>query len=133
MFKLKTFTLPVSPAPGDCFLGLVREALEEKRRVPAQTPDLGLGPHYVRENLEHLTVEKVSDGWVCNITFKKRAGEPDCITSSMLDPFETAAEALIFGTSVVCEIVSGSAELPFEVAGGKLLMATYGAAAPAGQ
>ncbi|MBW6419639.1 hypothetical protein [Celeribacter sp. PS-C1] len=127
MFKLKTFAIPSNPASDFCFLNIVLEALEQKDLIPAETPDLGLGDYHVRENLDHLTVEKISGGWVANIIFKPRDGKQmDCMTTSMLHPFPNATEALLFGATVVCEIVTGSSDLPFSVAGNKLIMASYG-------
>ncbi|KRS16911.1 hypothetical protein [Roseovarius indicus] len=127
MFNLKTCELPVNPALEDCFLNLLLEALEDKGLVPEETPDIGYGDSYVRENLSHLTVEKVPGGWVWNILFKPRSGyDNDCMTAPMFKPFQSAAEALVFGASTVCEIVTGSSELPFTVAGNMLVMASYG-------
>ena len=127
MLKLKTFDIPENPAPEDCFLELILSALQEKGRVPEETPDVGLGHYHVRENLDHLTLEKVPGGWVCNIIFRRLVGtEIDCITSSMHQPFPSAAEAFLFGASIACEIVTGSAALPFEVVGSKLVMAGCG-------
>jgi hypothetical protein len=82
MFNLKTFAFPHKPSPEACFQGLVLSALHEKDRVPEETPDLGLGDYSVRENLDHLTLEKVPGGWVFNLSFKLIVGnEIDCITS----------------------------------------------------
>lgn len=127
MFKLMSFTLPENPAPEECFLDLVLQALKVRGWVPDETPDFGLGNYYVRMNLDALTVERMSGGWVSNIIFKRRDGErADCMTSSLRDVFPSAAEALVFGASVVCEIVTGSPELPFGVAGNRLIMTSYG-------
>ena len=124
MFTIKTFDLPLCPAPEECYLNVIIDALKEKDRIPFETPDIGFGPSYVRGNLKHLTVERVHGGWVFNIIFNKESiGESeDCMTSSMVQPYATAADALLYGAKAVCVIVSGSDELPFEVVGNKLLM-----------
>jgi len=44
------------------------------------------------------------------------------MSSSALTPFATAAAALQYGASTVCEIITGSAELPFEVVGDIMVM-----------
>jgi len=127
MLKLKTFDIPETPAPETCFLDLILSALHEKGRVPEETPDVGLGHYYVRENLDNLTLEKVPGGWVCNIIFRQLVGtEIDCRTSSMHQPFPSATEAFLFGASIACEIVTGSSALPFKVVGSKVVMAGYG-------
>ena len=124
MFTLKTFDLPLCPAPEECYLNVIIDALKQKDRIPFETPDIGLGPSYVRENLQHLTVESVHGGGVFNVIFNKDAiGESeDCMTSSMVQPYATAADALLYDAKAVCVIVSGSDELPFEVVDNKLLM-----------
>lgn len=124
MFTIKTFDLPLCPAPEECYLRVIIEALQEKDRIPFETPDIGFGPTYVRENLKHLTVERVHSGWVFNVIFdKEKINEnDDCMTSSMVEPYATAAEALLFGARAVCLIVSGSDELPFKVVENTLLI-----------
>ena len=130
MFSLKTFAFPHKPSPEACFLGLVLSALHEKDRVPEETPDLGLGDYYVRENLDHLTLEKVPGGWVFNLSFKLIVGnEIDCMTSCFTEPFPNAVDAFHSGASLVCEIVTGCPDLPFEIVGNKLMMAGYGTTA----
>ncbi|QFS84860.1 hypothetical protein FIU97_19400 (plasmid) [Roseivivax sp. THAF40] len=127
MLKLMTFDLPYNPSQDTCFLDLVWDALEATHRIPEETPDLGLGDHYVRENLAHLTVENMPNGWVANITFKPRSNQPEnCLTSPVHAPLPTAAEALIHGAAIVSDLVSGSAELPFIVVGNRLMVAAYG-------
>ena len=49
MFTLKTFDLPLCPAPEECYLNVIIDALKQKDRIPFETPDIGLGPSYVRE------------------------------------------------------------------------------------
>ena len=124
MFTLWAFHIPTDPAPEDCFLDLIIDALEEKGRLPDRTPDVGLGCHHLRENLKHLTVVKVDRGWVVNIIFNKKCldGRHDTMSSSALTPFPTAAAAVHYGAATVCQIVTGSAELPFEVVGDILVM-----------
>ncbi len=126
MLNLMTFDLPSNPKPDECFLDLVLQALEVQGRVPAEAPDLGFGAHFVRDNLEHLTIEQLMGGWIANIIFKPRAGfQKDCITDHTVEPIQSAAEALLLGASYVSEFVSSSRELPFSVIGHKLIIARY--------
>jgi hypothetical protein len=127
MLKLKTFDIPENPAPEECFLDLILDALHEKGRVPEETPDMGFGNYYVRENLDHLTLEKVSGGWVYNIIFKQRDGtEMNCVTLPVSKALPSAVDAFLCGASLTCLITTGFPTLPFERAGHTLVMASYG-------
>lgn len=127
MFNLMTYDLPSCPPQQQCFLDIILKALEVRDRVPEEAPNLGLGAHYVRENLRHLTLEQMAGGWVANIIFKPSADpQKDCMTVHTGTPIASAIDAFLLGASVVCELVSGSDELPFSLIGNKLMMARYG-------
>jgi hypothetical protein len=103
-------------------LALVLSALEAKNRIPEYRPTLSLPSHFNRDTICEFYLERKPGGWVGNVAFKNvPAGTPDVIGTPEAFPFQTEADAFLAGASIICEIVTGSPELPFFLAGDKLI------------
>ena len=107
-------------------LALVMAALKAKGRIPCKKP-ASFPAHLNRDNIEAFYLEqKPCGGWVGNVAFENvPAGQPDVIGTPEAYPFKTQDEAFMAGAAIVCEIVTGSRELPFFQAGGRLICAVY--------
>lgn len=108
-------------------LVLIMTALKAKGRIPAQQP-ASFRPAYLNcDNIEAFYFEqKPCGGWVANVAFRNvPVGQPDILGTPEAYPFETQIEAFMAGASIVCDIVTGSRELPFFFAGNQLICAVY--------
>ncbi len=107
-------------------LQLVLAALVATHRIPAEAPRIGLPDYYHRDNLLDFYLEQKGGKWVGNSGFQNvPSGEPDVIGTPEARPFNTATEAFLAGASILCDIVTGSPELPFFLAGDKLMCAAW--------
>ena len=124
MNTLTEVAIADQPSP----LEIVMTALEATGRL-RNSPPRGYHPAYFhRDNFRELFVEERPDGWVAYITFRDvTPGAPDCAKTPEHAPYDTPFEAFLAGAAVVCEIATGSQELPFILHGDKLICMTYGA------
>lgn len=108
-------------------LQIVLDALRATKRIPCPPPQLGLPAHMHCGNIHHFLVEERVGGWVSNIVFKNvPEGQPDSIGTPDADPFSTQQEAFLAGARTVCLLFTGSPDLPFFIAGEKLICVAYG-------
>lgn len=108
-------------------LALVMSALKAKGRIPSRQPASSLPAYFNRDNIDEIYLEQKPDGgWIGNVAFRNvPAGQPDVVGTPEAYPFETQEAAFMAGAAIVCEIVTGSRELPFFLAGGNLICAAY--------
>ena len=111
----------------DCdMLDLTLTALEAKGRYPCARPTNGLPGHFHAGNMARLYLEPHDDGWVANIEFRDvPPGQPNTVGTPDAFPLACERTAFLCGAALVCEIVTGSRELPFFVAGDRLICAAY--------
>ena len=130
--KLMTRTFPtIADHDAGALLDIVIDALDATGRIPATAPDLPFPEHYNRDNIAGLEIEAHPDGWVANVSFGKvPRGEPDSLGTPDATPLPCEREAFLAGAEVVCAIVTGSPELPFFVAGDRLMVVVRGVAGP---
>lgn len=127
MFHLKKFDFPSAPNPKACYKGLIVDALHEKGRLPAPHFRSGFPEQFTLENLAHLTVEAHAGGWVSYLHFQNTpAGAANCISTIEMGVPENAFETFLLGAHFVCEIATGSSELPFFAVDNSIIMAAYG-------
>jgi hypothetical protein len=108
-------------------LQIVLDALKATKRIPCPPPQLGLPVHMHRDNILHFLVEEHGGGWVSNIVFENvPEGQPDSIGTPDAHPFSTQQEAFLAGARTVCLLVTGSPDLPFFLAEGRLTCVAYG-------
>ena len=127
--KIMTFRFP-----DPCILSelpdlhrMVMDALRSKYRIPEYTPDHDLPPPFHPSNIESLYLEKSGAGWVANIGFANvPPGQPNTIGTIDAEPYSNALHAFLHGASVLCQLVTGSPELPFLVNGNELMVVSYG-------
>lgn len=105
-------------------LELVLTALEATWRIPEEKPLTTLPSHFDRDALCAFTIDQVDGGHVANIKFDVAPGEANLIGTSDTSPLPTHRDAFLAGAMIVCEVVSGSRELPFIVTENELLVAT---------
>lgn len=104
---------------------LVMAALHAKGRIPCPAPQSDLPPHFDREDIVGFYLEKHPGGWVPNIGFRNvPPGLPNTVGTPDAEPFATESDAFLAGAELLCRIVTGSEELPFFVAGDKLIAVT---------
>ncbi|MBU0781028.1 MAG: hypothetical protein KKC72_13420 [Alphaproteobacteria bacterium] len=108
-------------------LEIVMTALKATGRIPAIAPPTGLPPYFHRDNITDFYLEEHSGGWVANIAFScvppglnNTIGTPDAL------PLPTERDAFLMGAMLVCELVTGSHDLPFFLAGHKLIVFAQG-------
>lgn len=125
---MQTFTNNVqSPTGEPDLLDIVLTALRAKGRLGDHTPAGNLPLHFTRGNLLALHVDKRPGGWVGNVEFRDVPdGAPNCVGTPEYLPFEDPLDAFLMGAAIVCEIASGSPELPFVVQNGQLTCIVYG-------
>lgn len=125
MTAISTFALLDDIIKPD-LLALIMSALEAKGRIPKRRPVSSDPSYFNRDNIDEFYLEEKPGGWVGNIAFKNvPAGFPDVIGTPDATPYETPREAFLHGAAIVCEIVTGSSELPFFEAGDKLICVVY--------
>lgn len=105
-------------------LDIVMDALQAKWRIPDEAPRTDFPSSFTRDALRAFTIEQVAGGYVANIEFDVAPGEPNTIGTPDADPLPTHRHAFIAGAALVCEVVSGSRELPFLVTDDELVVAT---------
>ncbi|MDT0684522.1 hypothetical protein RM543_17745 [Roseicyclus sp. F158] len=120
MFMNDAFTADPHATP---LLEIILTALEAKERIP-DVPPASLAPQFTRDALLALTIDEVGDGWVANIAFDVPPGHPDTVGTPDAYPLPTRRDAFLAGAMIVCEIVSGSPELPFVVDADQLMVVT---------
>ena len=107
-------------------LQTVLDALRATGRIPPERPQLDLPDHFHRDNLLDFYLEQSGDGWAANISFRHiPPGGPDTLGTPDAFPLPEQ-QAFLAGAALVCEIVTGSPELPFFLAGDKLIVVSHG-------
>lgn len=105
-------------------LEIVMSALEAKWRIPCQTPKTTLPCGFDRNALRAFSIEQVDGGYVANIEFDVASGEANTIGTPDAHPLPTHRDAFLVGAGIVCEIVSGSPDLPFLVFDDEIMVVT---------
>ncbi len=106
-------------------MALILEALSAKGRLACPPPVTSNLPYFTRDNLLELHLDKRAGGWVANITFRHvPPGLPNCVGTPESRPLPDERSAFLAGAAIVCEIATGSRELPFLVLGEQLICAT---------
>ncbi|OOY02793.1 hypothetical protein [Thioclava sp. F28-4] len=107
-------------------LEIVMQALEATGRVPAKQPATNFPRHFTADRIDDFYVEPLGNGWVSTITFRDvPAGEQNCLGSPDAFPYDDPRKAFLHGATILCEIATGSRELPFTMVGDKLIVAAY--------
>lgn len=104
-------------------LDIVKTALEAKGRLPSESTQ-----HSSKDEQEHSDVDgfyliKQSDGWRPCFTLR---GGACPITTGDAASFPDKKQAFIAGAMVLCELLTGSTDLPFFVVGDQLRIGGYG-------
>jgi hypothetical protein len=82
--------------------------------------------YMTRDNIEHLYIDEVDGGWVGNITFHNVSpGCPNSIGTPDAQPFPTRQQAFLAGARIVCDLFTGSRDLPFFACGDTLITVAY--------
>jgi len=127
--KLMTFSFPDPYLPFEPFdfYSLVMEALRAKYRIPDHAPDHGLPHQFDPARIRSLELAQTDAGWGAYIGFSDvPEGLPNTIGTINVAPKDNAFDAFIAGASLLCELVTGSPELPFFAVGNELMVASYG-------
>ncbi|MBR9765800.1 MAG: hypothetical protein GYB53_20345 [Rhodobacteraceae bacterium] len=104
-------------------LEFILQALTAVGRLPCARPCGELPAHFTVGNMENLYVERHGKGWVANLQFTNvPKGLPDCAGTPSAHPFEDAHSAFMAGMALVCQVATGSAELPFDQVGDNLVV-----------
>lgn len=104
-------------------LEIVMSALEATWRIPDEAPRTGFPSGFHRDALRAFTIDRVKGGYVANIEFDVAPGEPNTIGTPDARPLPTHKDAFLAGAVIVCQIVTGSPELPFFVLGDEIVIA----------
>ena len=120
--------IPYTEKPGDDFgvMNFVLRALYATGRLTGPQPEASDPPYATRNNLLGLYIDERPNGWVANITFKHvPPGMPNCVGTPERTPFPDRRTAFLAGAALVCEIATGSRELPFLIVGDRLVYTAY--------
>ena len=103
-------------------LGTILQALEVTGRVPDEQPETGFPHWFTADRIKDFYLEQLGGGWVSTITFRDM---PHCLGSPDAMPYSTPQEAFLHGAGIVCELVTGSRDLPFVIVGNTLVVTAY--------
>ena len=101
-----------------------RVALKAKWRIPDRAPRTAYPSEFHRDALRSFTIDQVEGGYVANIAFVRTLGEAITIGAPDALPLPTHKDAFLAGARIVCEIVTGSPELPFLVRDDEIVVVT---------
>lgn len=127
--KMMTFTFPDPCVPSQLpnLFAIVMEGLRATYRFPDEAPENDLPEQFHSDNINSLGIEEIDGGWISYIGFADVPhGMPNAMGVGHENPHGSALEAFLQGAAVLCELVTGSAELPFLVLGNKLMVVSYG-------
>ena len=125
--KFRTTVIETTPSPLNCYKNLVLEALRAKGRWPSSYRSDEIPEQISIETLERFTLEKEDGGGSFFLTFKTT--EPLMPNTMALPPelrLDDPMTAFLLGAQVICELATGSGELPFQTVGNKIFLATVG-------
>ncbi len=105
-------------------LEIVMTALAATGRIPDKAPRTALPAGFDRNDLRAFTIEQVEGGYIANIEFDVAPGEANTIRTPDAHPLPTHRDAFLVGAGIVCEIVSGSPDLPFLVFDDEIMVVT---------
>ncbi|MBR9766686.1 MAG: hypothetical protein GYB53_25010 [Rhodobacteraceae bacterium] len=104
-------------------LDIVMQALEVTGRIPAKQPRTDFPRWFTTDRIEDFYIEPRNGGWVSTITFRDMPpGMPNCLGSPDEMPYRDRRDAFLHGAGILCEIVTGSRDLPFTVVGDQLVV-----------
>lgn len=99
-------------------------ALEAKQRIPSHPPKTTLPRGFDRDALRAFRIDHVGGGYIANIEFDMAPGEANTIGTPEARPLPTYRDAFLAGATILCEIVTGSPDLPFFLLGDELVVVT---------
>ena len=107
-------------------LDIVMQALDVTGRIPAKQPRTDFPRCFTADRIIGFYLEPRNGGWVSAITFTDLPpGMPNCLGSPDEMPYEDPRGAFLHGAGILCEIVTGSRDLPFMVMGDQLVLVAY--------
>ncbi len=117
--------LTTSTKPSDMFQTVI-DALTLTGRMESLRPIVGLGNGMDGYDVVDLYLERHLGGWVANIALDKATTRaPNTIGTPDSSPYQTKRQAFFAGASIMCELLTGSSDLPFIEANGTLVVAGY--------
>jgi len=125
--KFRTTMIDTAPSPWTCHKDLVLEALRAKGMWPSSCGSYGHPEQISIETLERFTLEKEDSGWSFFLTFKTK--NPLMPNTAALPPelrVDDPMTAFLLGAQAICELATGSDELPFIAVGNKIFFVTVG-------
>ncbi|MEP3528567.1 MAG: hypothetical protein ABJN39_12390 [Sulfitobacter sp.] len=127
MTKIRTTTIDAAPDPCQCYKDLILEALRAKGFVPSSHRSSQYPPYLSLDTLEHFILKNEGTGWSFFLTFETpEVGMPNTLALPPQMRVEDAMSAFLLGAQTICEIATGSCELPFKALGSTLFFATVG-------
>ena len=127
MLKFSTTMIETAPSPWKCYKDLVLEALQAKGMWPSSYRSPEFPEHMSIHTLERFTLENEGNGWSFFLTFKTT--EPLMPNTMALPPelrLDDPMTAFLRGAQGICELATGSGELPFTAVGNIIFFATVG-------
>lgn len=107
-------------------LDIVMQALEVTGRIPDELPETAFPGCFTADRITGFYLEPRNGGWVSTITFRDvPPGMPNCLGSPDAMPYDDPRAAFLHGAGILCEIVTGSRNLPFMVVGDQLVVVAY--------
>jgi hypothetical protein len=77
--------------------------------------------------LERFTLENEGNGWSYFLTFKSQGTQmPNTVALPHELRFDDPMIAFLLGAQAICELATGSGDLPFQTVGNKIFLATVG-------
>ncbi len=122
----RTKTTPKATTECISVYEIVTCALLAKGRLQTRRSVQQLGNGLDDCDIVDLYLERHPAGWVANIAFDNPvAGAPNTVGTPDASPYPTPRLAFFAGASMLCELLTGSRELPFIEVDGKLLVVSY--------
>lgn len=82
-------------------------------------------PYFNRDTIKDFHIDFHGGGYVANLEFNVLSGHPNVVGTPDRSPFGTEREAFMAGARLLCQILTGSGELPFIVKGDELIVVAY--------
>jgi hypothetical protein len=125
--KFRTTMIETTPSPWNCYKNLVLEALRAKGRWPSSYRSPEFPEHMSIHTLERFTLENEGNGWSYFLTFKSQGTQmPNTVALPHELRFDDPMIAFLLGAQAICELATGSGDLPFQTVGNKIFLATVG-------
>ena len=120
---------PIADLTGDpntgrtTYLQFALTALSYSGRLDRAAPMPGFPDYFTVENMANLSLQHRGTGWMAVLQFKSAPeGLPGFIETPSAHPFEDEEAALMAGIALVCEVATGSPELPFSKEAGDFVI-----------